>query len=51
MKPELLEKELRKMPKEELIDLVLYTVGLYVGSLKDLPVVYCPVCGSDLRKK
>jgi hypothetical protein len=40
---------LKEMNKKELIELVLHIVGMYTQS--DLPFVYCPVCGQDLRNK
>ena len=44
-----IEEELKDMEKDELIKLVLHIVGMYTES--DLPFVYCPVCGQDLRDK
>lgn len=43
--------EIKQMSKEELQDLFFFTMGIYTKNFKDLPLVYCPICGHDLRPK
>ena len=49
MKSKTTTEVLKEMDKTELIEFVLYIFGMYKQS--DLPFVYCPVCGQDLRNK